>query len=203
MTRYVLVEGMDGVGKSTLIERLKTLYPGFDVMDGTRGVCEVGLAWRSYMRERVLDIPDVVMGSVFQSIQRNMFEYIDSLPDDKVVILDRAFISTAIYQSRNAEDVKLYLEYAAKHFPKPLLVVDIRRSKSLRDPTVLNHFELVDTTTQDRYHSHYELVWDTLPLVYDDLRVVTINNDGDDEEDLDNLVHDLFNNIMMELQYVN
>ena len=122
----VVVEGIDGAGKSTVLRRLAThcAERGLACVtsaEPTRGPW--GMKLRQSMTEGRLSIEEEL--DLFLKDRAEHVEQLvrPSLAAGKVVLLDRYYLSTAAYQGARGADPETILEANEKFAPKPDLVL--------------------------------------------------------------------------------
>jgi dTMP kinase len=122
----VVVEGIDGAGKSTIVRRLADYcrdrgLPCVTSGEPTRGPW--GLKLRQSMVEGRLSLDEEL--SLFLQDRAEHVENLirPSLAEGKVVILDRYYLSTAAYQGARGVDPARILEANERFAPKPDLVL--------------------------------------------------------------------------------
>jgi dTMP kinase len=122
----VVIEGVDGTGKSTLIRRLQAHCEGLGMgcvlsREPTNGV------WGTRLREsaRTGRLP---LEEELELFLRDRKEHVDelilpALGEGKVVLLDRYFISSAAYQGARGADPEQVLRRNEEFAPAPDLVL--------------------------------------------------------------------------------
>ena len=144
---YIVFEGIDGVGKSTQIQKLAEWLEnnGFRVETLVEPTdSEVGKLIR-----RILQHPDA-QSDKFQKILALLFAadrmmIMDKLEDEsKIIISDRSFISSLAYQEP-AEWVETLNRYAKK--PDLLILLDLDAKKSVARTSGEDTFENVNYLT--------------------------------------------------------
>ena len=122
----VVIEGVDGTGKSTLIRRLQAYCEGLGMgcilsREPTNGV------WGTRLREsaRTGRLP---LEEELELFLRDRKEHVDelilpALGEGKVVLLDRYFISSAAYQGARGADPEQVLRRNEEFAPAPDLVL--------------------------------------------------------------------------------
>lgn len=121
--KYIMIDGPDGCGKTTLINRLKEEYPDFvyvkepgdERFESTRKIREIVL----HSKE---DIPQEAELYLFLADRIILFDFIKKqLKQGKTVISDRSFCASVAYQSNqnmSAGDVlNIYSAYLNKALP--------------------------------------------------------------------------------------
>ncbi len=122
----VVVEGIDGAGKSTVLRRLAEHCAARSLMrvtsgEPTRGPW--GMKLRQSMTEGRLSLDEEL--SLFLKDRAEHVEQVirPSLAAGKVVLLDRYYLSTAAYQGARGADPAQILETNERFAPKPDLVL--------------------------------------------------------------------------------
>ena len=122
----VVVEGIDGAGKSTVVRRLAELCTARGLAcvtsaEPTRG--RWGMKLRQSMAEGRLSLDEEL--ALFLKDRAEHVEQIirPALEAGKVVLLDRYYISTAAYQGARGVDPETILEMNERFAPKPDLVL--------------------------------------------------------------------------------
>ncbi len=122
----VVIEGVDGTGKSTLIRRLHAYFEGSGMpcvlsREPTNGV------WGTRIREsaRTGRLPLEEELELFLRDRKDHVEelILPALSEGKVVLLDRYFISSAAYQGARGADPEQVLRRNEEFAPAPDLVL--------------------------------------------------------------------------------
>jgi len=120
--RFILLEGIDGVGKTTLCQALASRLAarGESVVlhrEPTTG--KHGQVIRAFLRGEI-QLSPLEQWEVFQADRRESVSQVilPSLADGKTLLQDRYFYSTAAYQGGKGKSVGEILE-ASQEFPKP------------------------------------------------------------------------------------
>ena len=122
----VVVEGIDGAGKSTVVRSLAKQCTArglacVTAAEPTRGPW--GMKLRRSMTEGRLSL-DEELGLFLKDRAEHVEEIIrPSLAAGKVVLLDRYYLSTAAYQGARGADPKMILEMNERFAPQPDLVL--------------------------------------------------------------------------------
>ena len=95
---FVVIEGMDGVGKTTLIEGLKKILPNDVVYIRDPGGTTISEELRTIVKKE--EMSDMTSLYLFLAARQDLFDRIvkPALDDGKMVISDRWAWSTFIYQ---------------------------------------------------------------------------------------------------------
>lgn len=122
----VVVEGIDGAGKSTVVQRLLSHGEerGLQCVksaEPTRG--KWGLKLRQSMTEGRLTLDEELTLFLKDRAEHVKNVILPSLAEGKVVVLDRYYFSTAAYQGARGADPQKILEENEQFAPKPDLVL--------------------------------------------------------------------------------
>ena len=122
----VVVEGIDGAGKSTVVRRLAECcnargLPCVTSAEPTRGPW--GMKLRQSMTEGRLSLEEE-LGLFLKDRAEHVERLIrPSLAAGKVVLLDRYYLSTAAYQGARGAEPEMILEMNERFAPRPDLVL--------------------------------------------------------------------------------
>ncbi|MEO6738748.1 MAG: dTMP kinase [Chthoniobacteraceae bacterium] len=122
----VVVEGIDGAGKSTVVRRLAERCAARQLecvtsAEPTRGPW--GMKLRQSMTEGRLSLEDE-LGLFLKDRAEHVEQFIrPALAAGRIVLLDRYYISTAAYQGARGADPAMILEMNERFAPKPDLVL--------------------------------------------------------------------------------
>lgn len=115
MTLFVTVEGIDGAGKSTLIEGLKKTYVENVLFVRTPGQTEAGKKIRGIVLDKELELSpeSLLLLYLADMITTSKMVVEPALREGKTVICDRWWMSTYCYQYDMKEHLIPYLSYLA------------------------------------------------------------------------------------------
>lgn len=138
LQNFFILEGIDGSGKTTTIEILKKMIKRLHLTDCFVFLFEptnltYGRIIRQYLKEhKQLSLEEWL--KLFDADRKeNLKENL--IPNqNKIIVMDRYYFSTAAYQGRSIEDVKRIFDYFYNHFPPPKTVfyLDISLEEALR-----------------------------------------------------------------------
>ncbi|MDR1006937.1 MAG: dTMP kinase [Campylobacteraceae bacterium] len=97
---YVLFEGIDTVGKSTQIQKLKEIYPDA-VITQEPGATQLGKELRAILLEKELHISTEAEAFLFLADRAEHYAKVIAPNNDRFVISDRGFISGIAYALTN------------------------------------------------------------------------------------------------------
>lgn len=135
---FFVLEGIDGSGKSTTIEIIKKIVKKLHYTDCFVFLYEptdltYGRIIRQYLKEnKQLSLEEWL--KLFDEDRKENLR-INILPNqDKIILMDRYYFSTAAYQSKEQKDVKTIMDYFYYNFPIPTMVFyfDISIQESLK-----------------------------------------------------------------------
>jgi len=119
---FVVVEGVDGVGKSTVIDRLADFLPqDVDIAytreptDGPHG---------RLIRSGTVEDPDALVGLFTADRKHHVADVIaPALTECEITVCDRYFYSTAVYQHTPARPYSTIVAEQQERFPTPDLLI--------------------------------------------------------------------------------
>lgn len=135
---FFVLEGIDGSGKSTTIEIIKKIVKKIHFKDCFVFLYEptdltYGRIIRQYLKEnKQLSLEEWL--KLFDEDRKENLR-INIIPNqDKIILMDRYYFSTAAYQSKEQKDVKTIMDYFYYNFPIPTTVFyfDISIQESLK-----------------------------------------------------------------------
>jgi dTMP kinase len=106
MVVYILFEGIDTTGKTTQIEKLKSIYPDI-VSTKEPGGTLLGEKIREILLDRDFEISTNAEFLLFLSDRAEHYEKVIKPNNDKIVISDRGFISGLAYAFTNCPSTNL------------------------------------------------------------------------------------------------
>lgn len=171
---FVVIEGGDGCGKSTLINNLKSEFRDA-VFTREPGGTEYGEKIREVLFSSN-EINKMTEMLIFASTRSEIVEkvLIPNLSEGKLIICDRYVYSSYVYQGISAglglEVVKKVNDVATGGL-KPDLVIYLRVKKSLREG-IENRFDIQTAEEAEKIYNAYDLVFDEEENVY----VVEVEN---------------------------
>lgn len=123
---FFVIEGIDGSGKSTVIEIIKTFISRMHFSDCFVFLYEptnltYGRLIRQYLKEhKELSLEKWI--ELFENDRKENLKKNIEPNQHKVILMDRYYFSTAAYQAKHLEEVKKILDYFYYNFPKPTQV---------------------------------------------------------------------------------
>ena len=118
-----IIEGIDGSGKSTQIQLLKKIIRRLKLQDCFVFLYEptdfdTGKKIRQYLKENRNLTRDEWFKLFDEDREKNV--QLNILPNkDKIIVMDRYYLSTAAYQAKNFEDVYKIFINSFNKYPKP------------------------------------------------------------------------------------
>lgn len=177
---FLVVEGGEGVGKSTQVERLTKHFEekGHSVVHlRAPGSTVFGEQLRTVFKDNVHQIDGLTQTSLMVAGLRDLVRnaILPALDQNKIVICDRYYLSTYVYQSRiggvDIQSVKNLLVYGGVTLhPHRSIVLSCSPEVSvLRQIARVeeggefdNAFDSVDVAKHERYHTAYKDVVDIM-----------------------------------------
>lgn len=128
--RYIVIDGIDSCGKTTLIERLKKEHPDWIFV---REPGDMLFSTNQSIRKLLLhgeDLSDLAEAYLFAADRSILLEYVDSqIKEGKTVVSDRSFISSLAYQSQKSltfnQILRINREAILKCIPTQVFILDI------------------------------------------------------------------------------
>ncbi|WP_295617175.1 dTMP kinase [uncultured Methanobrevibacter sp.] len=170
---YIVLEGIDGSGKSTQIKLLKEWLEnnGFNVETITEPTdMEIGRLIREYLARSDADSESMqrILGLLFAADRLMQMDKIESLEkENTVVISDRSFYSSFVYQEP-LEWVKELNKYAKVPDLVLLLDLDVKKSVDRCDKKDKFENEAFLTEVKQKYLD--------LAESYDNIKIIDANN---------------------------
>lgn len=182
---YIVVEGLDFAGKSTLSKKFNDYYNCELVYEP---FCNTPISKRIYNLLKKYDSSQYFKIQMFLASRIEMFTKLNNLTyleSDKHLISDRNFISSAVYQSEKESDIKRIVDFntsnlASYNFnPIPQVIVylevpyelALERFNSREDANDLDKFVIVE----ENYllmQEKYKVALDFLESKYDFLKII-------------------------------
>jgi dTMP kinase len=194
----IVVEGIDGAGKTTQVKRLETaLSAAGEIVlsshEPTNG------RWGSQLRQSAQS-GRLELEEELNLFVRDRFDHMEllvkpALAEGKIVILDRYFYSTIAYQGARGADVATVERQMREWFPQPdvVFLVDVNPSVGLerisqaRGETP-NHFERADALAEVRRIFR--------EIETRDDRVILVDGNRSPDEVYSQLVHELLEGVL-------
>lgn len=152
MGKFIVIEGPDGTGKSTVIEGLKRVYKDKNIKYFREpGGSEVGEKIRTILLNRDTQISSATEALLFAAMRSENYEMLKKdLKDYDLIIADRFLMSSICYQGAGLElgvkDVEMINDFALKGFRPDLNIL-----------LMLNADEGIDRKIQERELDRLEL----------------------------------------------
>ena len=151
---FFVIDGPDGCGKTTLINRLKESLGGHFVFVSDPGSTEYGKRIREVLKDK--DVPMCRQAQIlaFTSARSQMVDevIIPSLSAGRHVICDRYMCSTYVYQGIGVEDiVNLNDKYCGRIVPDVNFILDVSYER------MIDRMKMRGTSGNDRFEDDERL----------------------------------------------
>ena len=162
--RFIVFEGNEGTGKTTLIKRLRQQFPERDNLVYT---WEQGSSFdlkAQELREWIFDSPKDPWTMQFASITSRLKQWVGiekKFPEDTTFLVDRSYISGKVYFHLDMERLNLHLQIVAMN----QMVDTLLQDGIIPTPDVLIHTcAPVDTILERIKAKNDKKAYDNLPL---------------------------------------
>lgn len=171
MTLSIAIEGVDGVGKTTLVKQLNlSLHNTYKVKTiQAPGQTEAGQAIRSIVKSTKMDLCKEAQIHLFIADMWNTYRYeIELCTEVDIFLHDRSFLSTMAYQDISLKDINLFP-------PPPSLIIFLDIEPNLIDKDDDDRFDSRGLDYLKRIRDRYLYLLGDIRL-HADINVRIVNN---------------------------